>query len=121
MSSNVVSSGVMVPLNRKITEEEREEWVEDLYDQGSSVRINYEGTLAYTDEGGEEYGIAFGSLPTYEGDSEFEDLKQYGLWVQGDKARTYRCCWYNGTDSDMSVLTLEEFLKQTKQTGWVDM
>jgi len=116
MSRNVVSSGVMVPLNRKITQEEREDWTEDLYDRASFVKINYEGTLAYTDEGGEEYGISFGSIPTYEGDSEFEDLKQYGLWVQGDKARTYRCCWYNGTDSNMDMLTLEEFLSMTGQS-----
>jgi hypothetical protein len=116
MSTTVFSSGVMVPLNRKITEEEWAEWTDELCDQKSRVQFNYEGTLAYTDEVRYDgYDIRCGSMPTYESDSKFDDLNQYGLWVQEEKARPYHCMWYNGADSNMSTLTLEEFMKKTNQ------
>ncbi len=114
MSENVASAGIMLPLNRKLSEEEREEWTELLWDQGSSVHINYEGTLAYTDEGGQEYGISFGDMGNYSTEP-FKDLEQFGLSVLPNEARPYTCYWYNGSDSDMDMLTLEDFLKQTGQ------
>jgi hypothetical protein len=115
MSENVMSTGLMVPLNRKITQEESEEWTEELWDQGSDVRINYEGTLAYTDIRGDEYGIRFGIASDFSLDA-FQDLAQFGLTVEEDKARPYSCYWYNGADSDMDMMTLEEFLTMTRQS-----
>lgn len=120
MSKNVMSSGQMVPLSRKITREEREEWEELLWDQGSSVHFNYEGTLAYTDFRTEdEYGLHFeGETPTLsaaQNDSPFDVLKQFGLSIANDQGRFYRCLWYNGADSDMGMMTLEKFLKRTGQ------
>ena len=117
MSSDEMSSGIMVPLNRRLTNEELSAWSEDLYDQNSRVRFNYEGTLAYTDEGGEAYGLTFGDMPTYEGEDNFSDLVQYGLWVKSEQARPYKCLWYNGADSDMAMMTLEDFSARTKQNG----
>ena len=114
MSENVMSTGVMVPLTRKLTKAEREEWEELLWDQNADVRFNYEGTLAYTDEGGDEYGIYFGEMPT-NNLSPFEALEQFGINILPTKARPYRCYWYNGADSDMGMMTLEKFLKRTKQ------
>jgi hypothetical protein len=114
MSEDVMSVGVMVPLNRKITEEEREEWQEILWNQGSSVHLSYYCDMAYTDEQGEAYGISFGEMPTKD-TSAFEDLKQFGICIEEDKARPYRCMWYNGADSDMSMMTRKEFLKKTNQ------
>jgi hypothetical protein len=111
MSEDVMSVGVMVPLSRKLTEEEREEWNELLYDQGSEVRLSYYCDMAYTDEGGEAYGISFGLLPV-NNISAFDDLKQFGIWVEEEKARPYRCLWYNGSDSDMDMMTREKFLKK---------
>jgi hypothetical protein len=116
MSSNVMSVGIMAPLNRKLTEEEREEWSELLYDQGSPVRINYEGTMAYTDERGDEYGIYFGEMTSFD-PAQFDDLKQFGLYIIAEQARPYREYWYNGADSDHDMMTLEEFLVRTKQSG----
>jgi hypothetical protein len=87
MSENVMSSGHMVPLDRKITREERQEWEELLWDQDSPVRFNYEGTLAYTDLRIEDdpYGIHFeGDTSTLSGaplDSSFGVLKQFGLSI----------------------------------------
>lgn len=120
MSENVMSSGHMVPLSRKITREEREEWQELLWDQDSHVSFNYEGTLAYTDFRCEdEYGIHF------EGDTStlsatpiglsFDVLKQFGLSIVKEQARSYRCLWYNGADSDMDMMKLDRFLKRTGQ------
>jgi hypothetical protein len=116
MSEDVMSVGVMVPLNRKITEEERDEWSEILWDQGSNVNLSYYCDMVYTDEGGEAYGISFGEMPV-KNISAFYDLKQFGIWIEEDKARSYRCLWYNGADSDMSMMTREEFLKTTNQSA----
>jgi hypothetical protein len=54
MSENVMSTGVMVPLSRKLSRDEYEEWSELLWDQNTTVHLNYEGTLAYTDVRGDE-------------------------------------------------------------------
>jgi hypothetical protein len=116
MSSNVMSVGIMAPLNRKLTDEERDEWSEVLYDQGSAVSFNYEGTMAYTDEGGDEYGIYFGEMTSLD-PTQFDDLKQFGLSIIAEQARPYREYWYNGADSDHGMMTLENFLKRTKQSG----
>lgn len=121
MSENVMSSGHMVPLSRKITREERQEWEELLWDQDSPVRFNYEGTLAYTDFRTEDdpYGIHFeGDTSTLSGapfGSSFGVLKQFGLSIVKEQGRYYRCLWYNGGDSDMTMMTLEKFLKRTGQ------
>ncbi len=32
-----------------------------------------------------------------------------------EKARPYRCLWYNGSDSDMTMMTRKKFLKKTNQ------
>ena len=114
MSEDVMSVGVMVPLNRKLTEKERDEWQEILWDQGSSVHLSYYCDMAYTEEEGEAYGISFGEMPTSD-TSDFEDLKQFGIWIEEDKARPYRCLWYNGVDSDMNMMKRDEFLKMTGQ------
>jgi hypothetical protein len=114
MSENVMSTGVMVPLSRKLTRDEYEEWSEILWDQNTTVHLNYEGTLAYTDVRGDEYGIHFGEMPTND-ISAFEALEQFGINILPSKARPYTCYWYNGTDSDMGMMKLEKFLKRTNQ------
>lgn len=104
----------MVPLNRTITREERDEWNEILWEQNSSVSLSYYRDMAYTHELGDEYGISFGEMHSVTL-ADFEDLKQFGIWIEEDKARPYRCLWYNGADSDMDMMTREKFLKMTKQ------
>jgi hypothetical protein len=113
MSESVMSSGIMVPLNHKLTYEERQKIDEDLFHSGSNVHINYDGTLAYTDDGGEEYGISFGEMPEI-GKNSFDCLTEYNVHVIMEQAKPYRCYWYNGSDSDMNMLTLEKFLNSTK-------
>lgn len=112
MSETVASSGLMVPLLSKQPKNVVYEWNDLLYDQGSTVRINYEGTLAYTDIGGEVYGITFGFRDQL---GDFDDLLQFNIGVDLNKVRPYNCVWYNGADSYMDDMTLEEFLKMTGQ------
>jgi hypothetical protein len=116
MSENVMSTGIMVPLNRKLTEEEREEWSEILWEQESNVRFNHEGTMVFTDEGGDEYGIHFGEMSSFDSTA-FDDLKQFDLSIIEEQARPYREYWYNGVDSEHESMTLEDFLKRTRQKG----
>lgn len=114
MSNNVMSVGVMAPLNTTITKKQREEWQEILWEQNSPVHLSYYNDMAYTEEHGDEYGISFGEMRavTLEG---FEDLKQFGIWIEEDKARSYRCLWYNGADSHMDMMTRNKFLSMTNQ------
>ena len=114
MSENVLSLGVMVPLDSKITNDQREEWSEILWEQGSNVKLSYYCDMAYTEERGDEYGISFGDMPKAVLD-DFKDLKQFGIVIEKDKARSYRCFWYNGSDSDMDMMTKEKFLSLTRQ------
>lgn len=120
MSENVGSSGMMVPLNRKMTEEEREEITEALWESiyTSDVHINYEGTLAYTDERSDGYGITFGtSARTNDLYVMSQALSKHGFDIVPNQGRSYSCYWYNGSDSDMDMMTLENFLKTTGQNG----
>jgi hypothetical protein len=114
VSKSVMSSGIIVPLNRKLTREENAEWSETLWEQNSNVRFNYEGTLVYTEERGDQYGIHFGEMPSFT-PSTFYWIEQFGLSMLPTKARSYCCCWYDGVDSDMSMLTLEDFLERIGQ------
>lgn len=114
MSNNIMSMGIMAPLSRKLTQEELEEFREYLWDQGSNVSFNYEGTMVYTDEGGDEYGIYFGEMTSLD-PSRFDILKQFGLSIIAEQARPYREYWYNGADSDHDMMELQEFLRMTGQ------
>ncbi len=117
MSDNVGSNGIMVPLNRKMTDEEREEMTEALWEnEDGLVQINYEGTIAYTDHRSDGYGITFG-ISADDGDvgQISRTLNIYGFGIIKEQARPYSCYWYNGCDSDMDVMTLEKFLEETGQ------
>lgn len=108
MSRDVFSVGYMAPLNRKLTNREVSEWEEILYDRNSNVHFNYEGTLAYTAVEQDAYGIWFDNEISREEHS-FSDLIQFGIYVDEYHVRAYRCMWYNGGDSPMSMMTLEDF------------
>lgn len=119
MSENVGSSGIMVPLTAKMSEEEREEITEAIWDSGNSlVQINYEGTLAYTNHRSEGYGITFG-VTADKNDLGYirTIMDHYGFGIVEEQARPYSCYWYNGADSDMDMMELEEFLVRTKQSS----
>lgn len=120
MSENVGSSGVMVPLSRKLTREECEMLTEEMWKgpYAGDVNINYEGTLAYTDHRSDGYGISFGvsarmnDLYLIQQELDRHDLS---VTLLPAFAKPYTCYWYNGVDSDMDTMTLENFLKMTGQ------
>jgi 5,10-methenyltetrahydromethanopterin hydrogenase len=117
MSENVGSSGIMVPLTKKMSDEEREEIIEAIWDSGNSlVQINYEGTIAYTNHRSDGYGIEFGFAENTNDLGYIRTIMEhYGFSIVEEQARPYSCYWYNGADSDMDMLELEEFLIRTKQ------
>lgn len=114
MSENVMSVGWVVPLQKRLTNKEREKFEDILYDQGSNIYFNIEGTLAYSDVRESEYGLFFDGQVSVEPHS-FASLAQFGILVKNEMSRSYRCLWYNGVDSDMSMLNLDDFLILTSQ------
>lgn len=112
MSDNVMSRGMMAPLVKSLTEEEREELEELLYDNKSGLSINYEGTIVYSDDRGsaeDAYGLIF---EVTDSRGEFlAELKRQNLEIDETKMLPYQCYWYNGSDSDMGLLELEDYLK----------
>lgn len=116
MSQNEHSYGHMVPILVPYTNEEREDLTEAWYAKGVLLNMNYDGTLLYTDHSGvdhSEYGIQF---TRERSDEHVNDLaKKHGIRVDEAKAQAYGCVWYNGADSDMSVMSLEDFLTATDQ------
>lgn len=114
MSDNVLSKGFMVPLLTPILDRgEREDLVERLYDT-TVLMVNYEGTLIYSNQVQHDlYGILFQAPLGVE--AFLNDVEEAGLKVDSVKARSYTCFWYNGTDSDMDEMTLDQFLKETGQ------
>ncbi len=115
MSHQVLSFGFMAPLVTPITDaEEREALRDKLYYGGLGISINYEGTLVYSDHGGDEFwgGITFASI---EAETQFEEAcRSAGIDVTHE-TRFYCSSWYNGEDSDMDDITLDEFLNKTGQ------
>jgi hypothetical protein len=119
MSSNVRSYGLMAILDPAI--ERTEEFSEKLYDENSLIQVNYEGTLVYFDENissdfrDDIYGLWFG-LPESNMEVFTNELNRFGLKINSNTVRPFHCVWYNGSDSDMDMLSLEEFKKQTGQS-----
>ena len=116
MSDNVGAVGFMVPLCKKLSKEQLEDLQEELWERESNVHFNYEGTLAYTEERTSGYGITFGGTKyTQEIGDSFEVLAEFGIEISAEQARSYSCYYYNGVDSDMDMMTLEQFLEDTGQ------
>lgn len=117
MSENVHDYGYMAPLLTPIGDYKTEEWEvfqERIEEFG--LEVNYEGTLIYSAQRGNDYGCGI-VLDNKELLSEFlKDADKAEVAVVIHEAAFYSCVWYNGTDSDMSELKLESFLFKTGQT-----
>jgi hypothetical protein len=113
MSDNVMSSGFMAVLQTPFTEENREEKDEWLYEQQSNLRINYEGTMVFSDNRSDGYGLSIHTNSAQAIDQGFvQDCNKLGLTIDPNTIRGYSCYWYNGSDSDMNMLTLEKYMKR---------
>jgi hypothetical protein len=112
MSDNVMSTGFMAVLKTPFGEErdEKDEW---LYEQGSDLRINYEGTLVYSDIRSDGYGLTIHTGAAQAFDTDFvKECAKMELDIDPTTIRSYSCYWYNGVDSDMSMLSAEKYLKR---------
>ena len=120
MSSTVKSYGFVAVLDKPLTEEEeREELSETLYNNKSGLNINYEGTLVYIDFNQHQpydvrediYGLTLGDT-TFNGRNKFyEALEGNGLTIIGGTVQPYEEIWYNGGDSMLDTLTVEDYIK----------
>src|SRR6478736_1441193 len=105
MSTTVKGYGLVAALDDPLTEEEREELCETLWENQSKLCINYEGTLVYIDFNKQEpysvrediYGLTLGET-TQEGRNKFYDeLWRYGLTITIGTLQPYEEIWHNGS------------------------
>lgn len=114
MSENVTSTGFFGKLITPIDRDDSLEAIDELFDT-YGFSINYEGTLVFSDEPQYNPGIFFGSA-NKDAISEFvSDCHIAGFPVIPESVRSYTCTWYNGADSNMSELEVEEFDKMTAE------
>lgn len=107
MSENVLSHGAFYKISNGPVD--YEDISEELYDRGSIWNINYEGTLVFTDVSDSDmYGIQF-HKHTSISEMDKEILESLNIEIDESSRLEYSCVWYNGTDSDMSTLTLKEY------------
>ncbi len=115
MSGTVTSKGWMAPLIHPLTKKAREDFCEELYDNNTNLHINLEGTLIYSEEGGDlEYGLTF--LDVRSGSSTNTFLKALAgqdISINKEHMRPYTCTWYSGSDSDMGMMKIKEFMTTT--------
>jgi len=107
MSDNVLSYGFMAVLQTPIPKDLRDEVSEVLLSK-SNLEVNYEGTIVYSDDGGSSdiTGVQFfdsGSFNMF-----VTELSRMKVKVQ-NSIKAYSSVWYNGSDSYMSSLKLENY------------
>lgn len=110
MSENVLSSGFMAPL---LVPVDYEEVSEDLYHNSSELlQINYEGTILFSDTRDDyPYGLFFEDHKMNGVKNFIREADRLGFNIDQTNIRRYRCIWYNGVDSDMDTLKLDDFLR----------
>lgn len=118
MSTTVRGYGYVARLASKLTEERVEDISEALWETGSNLRLNYEGTLVYYDfmrnkPLSDREGIYFRQVGRGKGDEGRmeilkEEAEKYGLIIQ-DGILPFSCIWYTGVDAPMDQMTLGEF------------
>ena len=113
MSEDVTSQGFFgVLVNPVLDQGERDNIIEILYDSDVGLGLNYEGTLVFSENYTDGYGLTFGAFDN-DGRESFKKLclENY-LEVDSDTITPYICTWYNGSDSDMSLLTAKEYMEK---------
>lgn len=116
MSTDVMSRGIIIPLRSKI--KDPSEFNEKLWEADSLLRVNYEGSFIYSDEGGrgnDAYGLFF-DRPNPTG-AMMNEIRTLGLSVVTAQARSYACLWYNGADNPVDDMTKAQFLERTGQAN----
>lgn len=122
MSSTVKQYGFIAVLKKPLTDEEREEAGEVLYDEKVPLGLTYAGDLVYVDwnlrkpYGVREdfYGLNIGSEKPAEGETK-EDflslLAQRSFEIEAGTVRPYSCIYYNGSDSPLDEMGAAKFME----------
>lgn len=108
MSGPCIAHGYMVALKVKADHEIVSDY---LSNSESSLQINYEGTILYSDNG-DALDLLFGlwfQEPMMEFISELQQLPKE-LAVEITTIRPYVCNWNDNADSHMATITLEGLL-----------
>lgn len=111
MSEQRITYGLVVVLDVKLTQDERD----DLYDEleSDNMAVNYDGTLVYLNAfDGESWDAEFISgINAFGSRTEFFTLcAKHGLSIQPGTVDVFYANWYDGCDSPMSTMTLSQFL-----------
>lgn len=117
MSSTVRQYGFVAALLTPLTEEQREEIDEKLYDEKSDLGVVYSGELLYINfnqhkslrEKENFYGLFLGSKD-WDHRSFVEEAAGRGLYLDLTTIRPYNCIYYNGSDSPLDMLTKDKLL-----------
>jgi hypothetical protein len=119
VSDNVRSYGFIAVIKDDCELPELDVLAEKLWDEKSSIRVNYEGTLVFSDyslnkpysERGDIYGLWVGKQEEMDFGTFHLDCRKYGIHIDMETVKPYNCIWYNGSDSPMDQLKKEGFLK----------
>jgi hypothetical protein len=123
VSDNVRSYGFIAVLKEPVHENDRDEICDKLFRNNSTLDLNIEGTLVYCDfnrtrslrERENIYGLFIGTVNDMDAGLFFMNCRRAGLNIDVATIKPYNCIWYNGADSDMSMLTKNEFMAHFKK------
>lgn len=108
MSENKITIGLVAPLLVPMSDEQREGLWSKL--DSLNLDVNYEGTLIFSKEKDVEsydFDICVGNPANPD---DFTELCQKeGFPILSHDVQPYFAHWYNGSDSPMSTMTLEQF------------
>jgi hypothetical protein len=110
MSRDTMSRGIIIPLRTPLKDPIA--MSDRLHDQGSSLQVNEEGTLIYSDEakGGNDAPGLYFDRPNPTG-CLMNELRERELAVTTTQARSYGCLGPNPIDQ----MTKQQFLDRTNQ------
>jgi hypothetical protein len=103
----------MAILEHPISSDDWEDLTDNLYNVGSVLKLNYDGTLVFSeniDVPLYDFEIQIGN--PYSTDKFINECSLNGLYVKSHPT-SYVTVWYDGADSTQSMMTLEEYIERT--------
>ena len=114
MSSIDRSYGFIAVLENPMSEDQREDFQEKLWEDESCLHITYNGHCVYYDfnTNGERDDIFFTEVGHSEQSIEkFEqELLKYNLLIKPNTTKPFNCIYYNGSDNPITMLTVEQVI-----------
>lgn len=112
MSENVISVGCMAKLKNPVGSYKEDMW-EDFSDMlyEHNLILNYDGNIVFTDTHCNSYDFSFKFIDDNMKNEFIKTCSENGIDIDIENVKIYVSQWYNGTDSYMSDITLEQFNK----------